>query len=228
MNAKWSVFVNTTCAIVDPELTLTLPKSETASTGLDALSHAMEAMTGLNANPHSDLVGEAAVRKIAQNLPTAYHQPDNIEARSEMALAANFAGLAFNDPITHVGHSIADALSCRFHTSHGYNCAVALPPAMKLVAPVVPDKMRAIASAMGVPLTGSESGEELGLLTADAIRALMRAVEIPSLKARGFLREDVLSLAPDVVSNHLASYCPVKITEDVANMLLAEVYDDYQ
>jgi 1,3-propanediol dehydrogenase len=228
LNAKWSVFVNTNYAIVDPELTLTLPKSQTASTGLDALSHAMEAMTGTNWNPHSDLVGEAAIKKIAVNLPKAYHEPSNIEARTEMSLAANFAGLAFNDPICHVGHSAADALSCRFHTAHGYNCAMALPPAMKLVAPAVPEKMRVIAAAMNVPLKGNESDEQLGVLVADSIRKLMRDVEIKSLKEMGFKREDVLALAPDVVNNHLASYCPVTITEDVARNLLAEIYDDYQ
>ncbi len=228
MNAKWGVFVNINYAIVDPELTLTLPKSQTATTGLDALSHAMEAMTSLNWNPHSDIVGEAAIRKIAANLVTAYNVPDNIEARSEMMLAANFAGLAFNDPITHIGHAAADAFSCHFHTPHGYNCAISLPVAMALVAPVVPEKMRIIAAAMGIGLDGSESGAALGALVAEKIRELMRAVELKSLKAMGFSREDVLSFVPDVVSNHLSGYCPVKITEDVARSVLADIYDSYQ
>jgi alcohol dehydrogenase class IV len=173
-------------------------------------------------------VGEAAIKKIANNLVKAYFEPSNLEARTEMSLAANFAGLAFNDPITHVGHSAADALSCRFHTAHGYNCAIALPPTMKLVGAAMPEKMRVIAAAMNVPLKGTETGEELGVLVADSIRKLMRDVEIKSLKAMGFAREDVLALAPDVVNNHLATYCPVKITEDVARQLLAEMYDDYQ
>ena len=227
-NAKWSVFMNVNYAIVDPELTVTLPKLETATTGLDALSHAMEAMTGLNWNPHSDLVGEAAIRKIAKTLVTAYNEPDNIDARSEMMLAANFAGLAFNDPITHVGHSAADAFSCHFHTPHGYNCAVSLPTAMALVAPVMPEKMRVIADAMGIGLTGKESGKQLGELVADKIRELMRAVDLKSLGAMGFSREDVVSLVPDVVSNHLSSYCPVKVTDEVAGKVLADIYDSYQ
>ena len=227
-NAKWSVFVNINYAIVDPELTLTLPKGQTASTGLDALSHAMEAITSLNWNPHSDLVGEAAIKKIANNLATAYNEPDNIDARSEMMLAANFAGLAFNDPITHVGHAAADAFSCHFHTPHGYNCAVALPSTMALVAPVMPEKMRVIAAAMGAELTGGESGKELGELVADKIRELMRAIELKSLKAMGYSREEVVSFVPDVVSNHLSSFCPVKITEDVARKLLEDIYDSYQ
>lgn len=227
VNAKWSVFVNTTYAIVDPELTLTLPKNQTATTGMDALSHAMEAMTGKNPNPHSDLVGEAAIRKIAKYLPVVCEEPDNVEARTEMSLAATFAGLAFNDPITHVGHSIADALSCRFHTPHGYNCAVALPAAMRLVAPALPEKMRVIAEAMGASLTGSESGEELGDIVAGKILELMRKIGIEPLSKYAPSREEVLKLAPEVVSNHLSSYCPVTITEDVAAKLLAEVYDNY-
>lgn len=227
VNAKWSVFVNTTYAIVDPELTLTLPKNQTATTGMDALSHAMEAMTGKNPNPHSDLVGEAAIRKIAKYLPVVCEEPDNVEARTEMSLAATFAGLAFNDPITHVGHSIADALSCRFHTPHGYNCAVALPAAMRLVAPALPEKMRVIAEAMGASLTGSESGEELGDIVAGKILELMRKIGIEPLSKYAPSREKVLKLAPEVVSNHLSSYCPVTITEDVAAKLLAEVYDNY-
>ena len=144
-----------------------------------------------------------------------------------MSLAATFAGLAFNDPITHVGHSIADALSCRFHTPHGYNCAVALPAAMRLVAPALPEKMRVIAEAMGAPLTGSETGEQLGEIVAGKIRELMRLIDLTPLSKLGYAREDVLALAPDVVSNHLSSYCPVPVTEDVARDLLAEVYDAY-
>lgn len=228
VNAKWSVFVNTTYAIVDPELTLTLPKGVTANTGLDALSHAMEAMTTVNWNPHSDVYAEAAIKKIAKYLPIAVDEPSNVEARTEMMLAANFAGLAFKDPITHVGHALADALSCNFHSPHGYNCAIALPTAMELVAPAMPEKMRVIAEAMGVKLSGKETGAELGKLVADSIRALMQRVGIKPLKDYGYDRDKVLSFVPDVVSNHLSTYSPVKITEDVAKTILADIYDSYQ
>ena len=228
INTKWSAFVNTNYAIVDPELTLTLPKRETANTGLDALAHAAEAMTTSNWNRHSDIVGEAAIRKIAKYLVTAYNEPSNVEARTEMMLAANLAGLAFNNPITHIGHACADALSGHFHTPHGYNCGICLPACLKVVGPAMPQKMRTIAEAMGLTLTGSESGEELGNLVADAVRRLMRAVGIKPLKEMGFKREDVLSFVPDVVSSHLSSYCPVKIDDKKALEVLADVYDSYQ
>ncbi len=226
-NGKWSVFINTTLSIVDPELTLTLPPEVTANTGLDALSHAAEAITGICWNPHSDLVGEAAIKKIAKNLKRCYDVPDDLDARAEMSLAANWAGLAFNDPITHVGHSVADAFSCSFHTPHGYNCAIALPETMALVAPAVPERVAVIGSALGIPLTGREEPSKLGSLVADEIRRLMHSMNISPLSSLGYSREQVISLYPDVVSNHLASYCPVKITDDVAKELLARVYDTY-
>ena len=227
LNAKWSVFVNINLAIVDPELTISLPKQETANTGLDAFAHAAEAMTCKNWNHHSNILGEAAIRRIAKNLVTCYNEPDNLEARTEMALAANLAGLAFNDPITHVGHAIADALSCAFHTPHGLGCALALPETMALVAPAMQEPVRVIASAMGLHLTGNESGEVLGKLVADSIRDMMHAMNMKSLKEMGFTREQIVDLAPHVVENHLSSYCPVEITEKTAQELLARVYDSY-
>lgn len=228
MNTKWSAFVNTTYALVDPELTLTLPKSVTANTGLDALAHATEGMTTKMWGPHSDVFGEAAIKRIAKHLVTAYNEPSNKEARTEMMLAANFAGLAFSDPLCHVGHACADALSVHFHTPHGYNCGICLPTAMKIIAPTVPEKIAVIADALGLKRSGKETGEELGNLVAGKIRELMRAIGIKSLKEMGFKREDVLSFVPDVVSNHLSSYCPVQITEDVARECLADIYDGYQ
>ena len=226
-NVKWAVFVNTSLAIVDPELTVTLPRPITASTGMDAFAHAAEAMTCINWNHHSDLFAEAAIMKISKNLLICCDEPDNIEARSELSLAANWAGLAFNNPITHVGHAVADALSCHFHTPHGVNCALALPETMALVAPAVPERMRIIANAMGLPLSGGETGEQLGKIVADGIRDIMRISGIKSLNEMGYSRDKVLSLVPDIMANHLSSYCPVTVDEKTAAKLLAAVYDSY-
>jgi 1,3-propanediol dehydrogenase len=228
LNVKWSAFVNTSLAIVDPELTVTLPKYETVNTGLDAFSHAAEAMTVRAWNYHSDLFGEAAIRKVTKNLYAAYTQPGNIEARSEMALAANWAGLAFNNPVTHVGHACADAFSCHFHTPHGLGCALALPETLALVAPAVPERMRTIAAAMELPLRGDETGERLGHLVADALRDMMRSMDMRPLSALGYSRGDVTALAGDVVENHLSEYCPVDITREAAEKLLGDIYDTYR
>jgi 1,3-propanediol dehydrogenase len=227
LNVKWSVFVSPTLAIVDPELTLTLPKSITASTGMDAFAHAAEAITNVNCNPHSDLNAAAAIEKITKNLLICCETPDNIDARSEMALAANMAGIAFSITICHVGHAVADAFLCHFHTPHGYNCALAVPETMALVAPAMPDRMRMIANAMSFPLIGNETGEQLGKIVADGIRDIMRQAGIKSLSEMGFAREKVISFVPDVLANHLSTFCPVTIDEKTAANLLAAVYDTY-
>jgi 1,3-propanediol dehydrogenase len=226
-NAKWSVFTNTSLTIADPELTLTLPKGQTANTGLDALSHAAEAMTTVNRNAHSDLFGEAAIQKIFKNLRVCYNEPGNVDARTEMMLAANWAGFAFNNPIAHVGHAAADALSCAFHTPHGYNCALALPEALKLVAPALPEQARRIADAMGIAPESPADGAELGSLIAGAVRALMHDLEVKPLRELGIARSDVTALAHEVTANHLSAFCPVEITDAVAETLLGGMYDNY-
>ena len=226
-NVKLGVYVATTLAIVDPELMLSLPRSITAATGMDALSHATEAMTSNLWNYHSDLLAEGAIKKIAKYLPVCCDEPGNIEARSELALAANWAGMAFKDPITHVAHAIADAFSAHFHTPHGYNCGLALPETMALIGPAVPDRMRVIASAMGLPLDGDETGEQLGKIVADGMRGLMRKIGIKSLKEIGHSRDEVMSCVPDVMMSFLPKLCPVEIDEETATKLIAAVYDTY-
>jgi len=227
-NAKWSVFVNSTLAIVDPELTVTVPKTVTAITGMDAFAHAVEGMTTIRSNRHSDLFAVAAIEKITKNLALCCDEPDNIEARSEMALASNWGGLAFNNPVIHVGHAVADAMAVYFNTPHGYGCAIALPETIKLIAPKVPERIAAIAKAMGIALTGTESPEQLGILVSDAVRELIRRVGIKSLKELGFTREQVLDLKNYVAISYLSTLCPVPIDEPVAERLLAAVYDNYQ
>jgi len=227
-NVKSGVFVKPTLAIIDPELMLTLPRSITANTGMDAFAHAAEAITNLMRNPHSDLYAEGAIKKISNNLLKCCETPDDIEARSEMALAANWAALAFNVAVCHVGHAVADAFSGCFHTPHGLNCALALPETMALVSTAVPDCVRTVANAMSLPLNGEETAEQLGKLVADGIRGLMKAIGIPSLKEMGHSREKIVALVPDVLSNHLSTFCPVKIDEESAAKLLGDIYDTYQ
>ena len=227
-NVKWSVYVNTTMAIVDPELTVTLPKHETATTGLDALAHATEALTSKDSNVHSDVLAVAAIEKISKYLLKSWQEPNNIEARTQMAIAANLAGMAFTDPMCHAGHSIGDALGCNFHTAHGHSCSLGLAEVMRLVAPAEPEKMAIIANAMGIEVSGNETGIELGDKIADFIYGLMEKMELISLKKIGATREGVIALAQEVVDNHLSSYCPVKITLEVAQKLLADMYDNYQ
>ena len=227
-NAKWSVYVRTTLAIVDPELTVTLPLQETANTGLDALAHATEALTSKDSNVHSDYLAIGAIEKIAKYLLRAWQNPNDMEARTNMAIAANWAGAAFADPMCHVGHALGDAFGCNFHTYHGHSCSLGLSEVMRLVAPVVPEKMAIIAKAMGLDVKGTETGEELGEMVSGFIYGLMRQMNFVSLKSMGITREQVIAVAPEVVESHLSSYCPVTLTLEKAQDMLGKIYDNYQ
>lgn len=227
-NAKWSVFVNTNLAIVDPELMLSLPAEHTACTGLDALAHCFEAITNRDRNAVSDANALVGIRKINDNIIRAYENPTDLEARTEMALAATIAGLAFKDPLCHLAHAMGDAYGCNFHTPHGQSCVFGLTAAVKLVADKMPREMALIAEAMSLPVRGDESGEELGQLIIDNIYRIMRAIGIKSQKELGFPREKVISMAEEVVANHLTGHAPIPVTLEMARELLAYSYDDYQ
>ncbi|MBQ8975572.1 MAG: iron-containing alcohol dehydrogenase [Oscillospiraceae bacterium] len=228
VNMKWSVFCDPTIAIIDPELAVTLPKDETVSTGLDAFAHASEALTSSIAHEHSNVLAVAALQKIGKWLEVSWNEPDNLQAREEMMLAANMAGVAFDNTMCHTGHSIGDALSCRYHTSHGVSCTLALPATMELVGPAVPDKIKLVAQALNLTLKGDESGEQVGKMVAQEICSMMRRMKLKSLKERGCKREDVIALAPRVIANHLTDFCPVKVTLEVAQHMMERVYDMYQ
>lgn len=228
-NVKWSVKLKqTTLAIVDPSLTVTLSRQETANTGLDALAHACEALTSKDHNIHSDLFAVAAIEKIAKYLVLSWQEPESEEARTNMAIAANWAGLAFDDPMCHLPHALGDAFGCHFHTHHGHSCSLGLAECMRLVAPAEPDRVAMIAQALGIELSGAETAYQIGDMVAEHIYGLMRTMEFVSLASMGISRDDVIACAPDVAVNHLSGYCPVKVTEELAADILGKLYDNYQ
>ncbi len=228
LNMKWSVFVTLALAIIDPELTVSLPPYETAYTGMDALAHAIEGVTSNNPNPLSHACGLDAIRKISRSLRRAWQDGRDLDARIEMAQAAHLAGIAFDDAMTHFGHATADGMSINLHTPHGVGCALALPEVCARCGPAVPERMREIAEAALLPLRGDESGEELGRITADWCRQLMREMRIPSLKAQGFDRALMAEVAKETETSHLSDFSPVKVTHDLALEIAYGVYDNYQ
>ncbi|WP_445116755.1 iron-containing alcohol dehydrogenase PsrA [Acinetobacter sp. WZC-1] len=114
-------------AIIDPELMLSLPVHITISTGLDALSHALEAIWNVNANPVSDTLAIAAAEDILRYLPELHQDPRNLQLRSHMALAALKAGLAFSNTRTALAHSISYEMTLRYGLAHGIACSFCLP-----------------------------------------------------------------------------------------------------
>ena len=164
-----------TLAIIDPDLTLGLPPNMTAATGVDALAHALEALTGGHANPLSDALAREAIRAIAKWLPIAYRDGANLEAREQMILASMFAGMAFTNGFVHLGHSIGHTLGAHFHIPHGIACAVTLPEVIEYAAKTEYKKVRMICECLGAEVVRDATPEEIGATARKAIRSLMKA-----------------------------------------------------
>lgn len=122
------------CALVDPDLTLGLPRGMTISTGLDALSHALESIWNLNANPVSSVYAVAASREAIDVLPKLAGDLQNPDLRSRMARAAMMSGLAFSNTKTALAHSLSYPITLRHGVPHGIACSFSLPMVMRWVA----------------------------------------------------------------------------------------------
>lgn len=121
-----------TAAIIDPELMLSLPENITVSTGLDALSHALEAIWNVNANSISDTFAVAAIQEILQCLPALQHDLSNLQLRSRMAFAALQAGLAFSNTKTALAHSISYEMTLHYGLTHGIACSFTLAMVLEM------------------------------------------------------------------------------------------------
>lgn len=135
-------------AIVDPELTLDLPPGPTAATGMDALTHNLEAFVAKGYHPMADGIALEAMRMIARSLRTAVEEPKNIEARGDMILASLMGAVAFQKGLG-VTHSLAHPLSTVCDMHHGLANGIMLPHAMAFYAPSVPERFERIAEAVG-------------------------------------------------------------------------------
>lgn len=146
-------------AILDPELTVSLPQHFTAFTGLDALTHAIEAYVSTKANNLTDSYALEAIRLISNSLHTAYESGNNIEARQNMLLASCYAGTAFFNASTNLAHAAGRALGTRFNVPHGLSVAVLLPFVMEYGMDSATERYRDIAVALGAD--SSKSNLEL-------------------------------------------------------------------
>ena len=167
-------------AIVDPELTLSLPPALTAATGMDALAHAIEAYTCKKANPITDALALKAVALIAANLRTAVHHGADLEARSATLLGSTMAGMAFGNSTVGAVHCVGEALGGLYDTPHGVAIAVFLPAVFRFNSAADLARHADVAKAMGVDAAAGDPAA-LAELGAAAIERLMADVDIPRL-----------------------------------------------
>lgn len=200
-----SPFLVPDAAILDPQLTVTLPASVTGATGLDALSHALECYLSTLANPFTSTASLMAMRLIARFLPTAYRQGGNLDARRAMLFAAYLGGLALNASAV-LGHSMAYTVANRTHLPHGVTCAMALP---YCVAYCLPGASQRIAAAAAEISHGQETQPEwlvrwLGGLNAE--------LQIPaSLMQVGIERRELQSMVDELLHHYPRPNNPVPL-----------------
>ena len=201
-------------AIIDAELMYSLPKSLTAATGMDAMTHAIEGLITKAAWELSDMFEIKAIEMIYKYLPLAVDEPKNPKGRDGMAVAQYVAGMAFSNVGLGVDHGMAHPLSALFDVPHGVACAMLLPTIMRFNMPAAKKKYVDIAKACGV--------YEIGMTTLQAAEAACKAIE--DLSARvgtnkkltdlGITEKDIDALADQAIRDVCTPGNPREVTRD--------------
>ncbi|WP_434137328.1 L-threonine dehydrogenase [Photobacterium leiognathi] len=209
-------------SVNDPQLMLAKPASLTAATGMDALTHAIEAYVSTAVTPITDAVAIKAIELIQQNLRTAVKEGQNLNAREQMAYAQFMAGMAFNNASLGYVHAMAHQLGGYYNLPHGVCNAVLLPHVQRYNAQVSAERLRDVAKAMGVDVEGmtAEQGADAAL---EAIVALSKDVGIPSgLKELGAKEEDIALLADNALKDACGFTNPKQAThEEISQIFMA-------
>lgn len=201
-------------AVIDSELMYSLPKSLTAATGMDALTHAIEGYITKAAWPMSDMFEIEAIRMIRHHLPTAVEQPRNAEARDGMAVAQYIAGMAFSNVGLGLVHGMAHPMGSLFDVPHGVANALLLPTVMEFNMPACLDKYPEIARAMGVDTEGMDR-EEASKAACKAVKDLAILVGIPQhLSDLGIKETDIPRLAEQALADVCTPGNPREVTLD--------------
>lgn len=219
-------------AIEDPELTTSLPKSHTAFTGIDALTHAIEAFVSVKSYSVPDDFARTAIRRIGQSLPVAWANGDNIEARTDMMIAQLQAGQAFTNSSVALVHGMARPLGAQLHIPHGLANGLILPYVMEFSAMGAPEKYAEIARLLNAA-NEDDTDREAAKNASDAVLQLCKDIDLTSyLETFGTVpdREEyvdaVEKMAQDAIDSGSPDNNPRKPTRAELEDLFLKVYDD--
>lgn len=194
-------------AIIDFELTLGLPPRTTADTGLDALTHAVEAHVSRKANPFCDQQALAAMRLIGPNLETVYTEPQNRTAREAVMLGATLAGIAFSGASVALVHGMSRPIGAHFHVPHGLSNAMLLAKVTEFSLTAAPERYAACSRAIGFAEGGDDDIAAHAKLMA-GLNRIVAALEVPTLAGFGIDRGRYFEMIPVMVEQALASGSP--------------------
>ena len=210
-------------AIVDPLLTLSMPRGLTAAVGIDALTHAIEAYVSVKAQPMSDIFCLSAIELISGNLRQAWSNGNNIEAREKTMLGALQAGIAFSNSSVALVHGMSRPIGAYFHVAHGVSNAALLAVVTEFSLIGNPARYARVAQAMGENVEGLTTLEAANL-AARSIKRLVQDIKIPSLQELGVDKEKLGKLAPQMAEDAIASGSPANNPRQATKEEIIELY----
>lgn len=210
-------------AVLDPELTVSMPPAITAATGMDALTHAMEAYISLRGNALTAVQALEAIELIGDNLVRAVMNGADMEARQNMLLGQMLAGFAFSNASVALVHSMSRPLGAHFGIPHGTANAMLLPPVMAFNRPACTDKLARVAMALGEPVEGL-SLREASLVAVEALDALFMETGLPRrLSKFGVTESSIPALAKDALASGSTANNPRVPTQDEIEGIYASI-----
>ena len=210
-------------AIVDSSFTVGAPKSVTSATGLDALTHAVEAYTSRKAFSMTDTLAVSAVKRIMKYLPIAYKEPDNSLAREQMSIAALEAGICINNSSVTIVHGMSRPIGAMFHDPHGMSNAMLLKECLSFAVSGAYEKFANLGRETGVA-SDSDSDETAAEKFIDSLQNICDVCEIPTLEQYGIDRDEYYSKISKMATDAVASLSPANTVKEVTVDDCIEIY----
>lgn len=210
-------------AIVDSSFTVGAPKSVTSATGLDALTHAVEAYTSRKAFSMTDTLAVSAVKRIMKYLPIAYREPDNSLAREQMSIAALEAGICINNSSVTIVHGMSRPIGALFHVPHGMSNAMLLKECLSFAVSGAYEKFANLGRETGVA-SDSDSDETAAEKFIDSLQNICDVCEIPTLEQYGVDRDEYYSKISKMATDAVASGSPANTVKEVTVDDCIEIY----
>lgn len=210
-------------AIIDPQFTMTAPAKITAATGLDALTHAVEAYTSRKAQSLSDTFALSAVKRIFTYLPIAFKEGQNVEAREQMSVAALEAGIAFNNASVTIVHGMSRPIGALFHVAHGLSNAMLLKECLSFVLDGAFSRFADLGRAVKVA-DETDEDEVAAQKFLDAVDELCEALETPSLEEFGINKEEFFAVIEKMSFDAMDSGSPQNSRKEVTQADVAQIY----
>ena len=210
-------------ALIDYELTLSLPKRATADTGIDALTHAMEAYVSKKANAYSDTQAIEAMKLIGPNLRKVYHDGNDLKAREKMMLGATLAGIAFSNASVALVHGMSRPIGAIYHVPHGLSNAMLLPAVTEYSIPSATKRYADCAKAIGIALSDDADDVANQKLLKELI-AINDELNVPSPSEFGIDKKDFMQNLEIMAEQAIASGSPANNPRVPESKEIVEIY----